>query len=44
MKKIQNLVTDGMIIFIVMLAIGIIGSIVFAVFQCLTGGVINPSI
>jgi hypothetical protein len=44
MKKIQNAVIDGMIIFIVMMSIGIIGSIVFAVIKCVTGGVINPSI
>jgi hypothetical protein len=44
MKKIQNAVIDGMIIFIVMMSIGIIGSIVFAVIKCVTGGVVNPSI
>lgn len=44
MKKIQNAVIDGMIIFIVMMSIGIIGSIVFAMVKCLTGGVVNPSI
>ena len=44
MKKIQNAVIDGMIIFIVMMSIGIIGSIVFAVVKCVTGGVVNPSI
>jgi hypothetical protein len=44
MKKIQNLVIDGMVVFIALMAITVIGSIVFAVVQCFNGAIINPAI